>query len=82
MTYDAFLFDITKPSFIWFGSRSVDICTDLVNSKRSSNLSGVYKKFGNYSIRNKFWKLATKQKIYFAKKFFDKSLFMHEKHHF
>ena len=30
-TYDALSLVITKPSFIWFGSTSVDICTALVN---------------------------------------------------
>ena len=49
-TYDALSLVITNPSFIWFGSRSVDICTALVNSwyRRGHLHFLVCQQFGNH----------------------------------
>ena len=46
-TYDAFSLVITKPSFIWFGSTSVDICRALVHGcyRRGRLNFSVYVKF-------------------------------------
>ena len=74
-TYDALSLVITKPSFIWFGSRSVDICTALVNSwyKRGRLhflcIWTIWKSINAIEVL----KLAPKRKI-LAKEYFKKSL--------
>ena len=73
-------FVITNPSFIWFGSTSVDICTALVNSwLRKSRL--YFLCLWKSLILKQVLEVSTKNK-YTGQKIFEKFLSKHEKHRF